>query len=274
MEKKYKFTEVARAERFYVATIFSHILMANDFAGLKLLFGKLFKEEAAKLKDSTDFEVVSELDPLRDPSVYSKEVRKIFHSYRRIAVPDLFLRWGHLGLVLEAKFFTDPSEEKLEEQINLQKEAIGRTKRYTAYNKIEFVSLALNKAKIPNTKGLSWDDVSVLLNELLRSSRSRDLAYCKAVLDNAIGRAKKELQEYKSGKVSYERYPKLIRLLERIEKKCDGYVGVDGGLSALALMSKAELLGRSHYKYSLTQWSENWIPARDFLNVAWGKLNP
>jgi hypothetical protein len=268
MADKYRFVDVARAERFYVATILGHVLMANGFMGLKLLFAQVFGSKTKTCPKVDDFEIVSELDPLRDASVYNTAVQKIYQKYRRIAVPDLFLRWGGLCLIIEAKFFTDPSAEKLGAQIALQKQAIARIKKFTSYSDIKFASLALDKTTgIKNTVSLSWEDIVKLMDKIPPAGLSEDLVYCRRVLSAAIARARGELKDLASGKITYTKY-RFSDLISVLEKDTSGFVGFQGGSARLASTDRKQLGARSHYKFSLRSWSkDNWIPAEEFLQI-------
>jgi hypothetical protein len=95
--------------------------MVDDFEGIKLLFKHIFND---KINEPDDFEIVTELDPIRDGSVYNSEIKKIFKDSGRVAVPDIFIRWGTKVLVIEAKFFTQPSVDELQDQLKLQKDAL------------------------------------------------------------------------------------------------------------------------------------------------------
>ncbi len=113
---KIRFDETARSERYFSATLLSRLLMVNEFAGLKALFKDLDIVPANSL--STDIEIVTELDPLRDGAKANKNIESIFAKEGRMAVPDLFLRWGKRILVIEAKFFTAPTIEDLDAQVS------------------------------------------------------------------------------------------------------------------------------------------------------------
>lgn len=148
MKAGYRFDATARAERYFVATLLTHLLLSDGFAGLKRLFYHMFGDETcASLSD--DFEIVSELDPLRDGSIQDSAVKKLYQEHKRIAVPDLFLRWGHNCLIIEAKFFTDPAAEELHEQVKLQKEAIKKVQPYTFYKnwEVRYATLTIQPVK-------------------------------------------------------------------------------------------------------------------------------
>jgi hypothetical protein len=138
---QYWFSGVARSERYYVATLLSHCLMANDFEGLKELFIKVLGSNACS-NLSNDSEIVSELEPLRDGSVYNTHVKELYLKYKRIAVPDLFLRWDNQCIILAAKFFTDPENDALLEQIRGQQDAIDKVKKFTLYKDMSFYHVA------------------------------------------------------------------------------------------------------------------------------------
>jgi len=120
----YTFDRVARAERYFADTLLPHLLMAHEFMGLKLLFRHVLSQvDFSQFPD--DFELVTELDPLRDGSVGNETVRTLYRDLGRVTVPDLFVRWDRYCLVIEAKFFTDPADDELTEQVSLQRKAIA-----------------------------------------------------------------------------------------------------------------------------------------------------
>src|SRR5262245_2830327 len=170
MSAGYRFDRTARAERYFVDTLFAHFLLADNFAGLRLLFEHIFGSEACTGLDE-DFEIVSELDPLRDGSVGNNQVKNLYRQFRRVAVHDIFLHCSHLCLVIEGKFFTDPATEELAKQVNLQREAIDKVKPFTLYKdwQIKFAVLTTTPVKSSlqaDITVLSWDTILELMESI------------------------------------------------------------------------------------------------------------
>jgi hypothetical protein len=267
------FDKVARSERYFTASMLGHLLMVNNFQGLKLLFTKVFGENATRDLPQ-DFEVVSELDPLRDSGVYNERIKSKYREYGRVAVPDLFLRWSNLIFVVEAKLFTDPATEDLAKQIDAQKEALGLTIGELAYraSQIKHGLLTLRAVQGDRIAGtgivvLTWGEIIQLFRESGMEKKSEDIRYCLAVLENAISRAEKELQGQRN--VVYEKIPNFNALIEKMPKLIkEGriYIGFSGGFESLRRCRLEELQSRSHYKVSDTKWSDNWIPLDIFLH--------
>jgi hypothetical protein len=266
--KHYKFSEVARAERFFTATILSHIFMANYFEGLKSLMRTVYKDKINE--QNSDFELVSELDPLRDGSVYDSDVKKIFSEFGRLAVPDLFLRWGKQCIVIEAKFFTDPAEEEIAQQIKDQKEAIERIKRFTHYNDsdIKFIALTVNKSTDSTLKAngitcMTWQDILDITDKI---SKTSDIQYCINILRSSINRA---TEEWKKTDYSYDKlgFEDLLKKIPKLIDEGKIYVGFSGGIEKLNDTSLNELQSRSHFKVSKEQRSDEWIPLDQFLKT-------
>ena len=266
--KKVRFDRTARSERYFTATLLAHILMDNNFEGLK----KLFKKYNVKPCVSGDIEVISELDPLRDPSVYNADIKKIFRCEKRLAVPDLFLRWGKSILIVEAKFFTDPADDKLEDQVNLQKKAIELVRKHTIYDEtftITYALLTIEKHTISgsNIKCIQWEKLIKLLE---KTSMSKDMKYAISKLKAAIKRAGR-----KTWRGKYKKMHNIKDLLDKIPALLnDGYfyVGFSGGTGALENATLGELKQRDHYKVSKTRISDNWIQLGTFLEYYINKL--
>jgi len=269
MNQEYKFDKTARTERYLVNTLFTHLLMADNFSGLKEIFRLVFSEDScATLSDNDDFEIVSELDALRDGSIQHPEVKKLYRELKRVAVPDLFLRWSSKCLIIEAKFFTEPSNDSLERQVQLQKDAINSVKKYTAYKdyEITFSTLTINppKANPTDTTALSWDNILKFIT--VDENSSKDKIYAKDMLNCALRRAKEENRS--GGGVTYEMktYDQLMSSMTDLIKDGKIFIGFTGGPLALLNAKLDELKERSHYKVSSTRWSDNWISVDVFLN--------
>ena len=79
--------------------------MANNFAGLRLLFQKVFGNEPVFQLD-TILKLSLNLTLYEMGLSITQRSKDFIGSLSESLVPDLFLRWSHLCLVIEAKFFT------------------------------------------------------------------------------------------------------------------------------------------------------------------------
>ena len=266
----YQFDQVARSERHFTSALLPHILMSGDFIGLKQLFSCLCIEPSDN-SSLNDFEVVAELDPLRDGSVYNDSVRDLFKEFKRVAVPDLFLRWGNSILIIEAKFFTDPNFNSIIEQVKLQNEAIEKVRTQTVYDKnykINYLVITIkpqnqdkiNKSPV-NAIFKTWDDILNLL-EYNQNILSKDLDYTIKQLSSSVLRAKDEFSGNKKTNITFIRIQTFNDLLNRLPKLIHDnkiYVGFSGGLQKLENTTIEDFENRDHYKVSDFPWSENWI---------------
>ena len=231
-----RFDEVARSERYFTSALLPHLLMSENFQGLKDLFESLEIQPDDKLND---FEVVAELDPLRDGSVYNERVRELFKEFKRLAVPDLFLRWGNSILIIEAKFFTNPNFYSIIKQVELQIDAIEKVRSQTQYNdnsKIKFMVLTVEpyeQKEIENSSFIvifkTWDDIIKLFDNHSQPL-SDDLQYTLKRLKESIQRAK---EEFKKPKVTFEKinnFDELIQAIPRLISEGKIHVGFSGGL--------------------------------------------
>ena len=267
------FDSLARSERHLTATLLTHLLMCNDFTGLKALFETLGIMPTGETK-SDDFEVVSELDPLRDSRIGNPKVRKLFDKHGRVAVPDLFLRWGNQALVLEAKFFTEPPKKELASQLEAQERAID----FALEHKVDYKSCHFTYAlltvkqitvmpeKVETNKKLlgetlTWSTVIDTLEERFGDDAAPDVAYCLGKLKSAEKRARKELKQKADWKTIKDIKTLIANLQEYIERNLI-YVGFTGGERALRQASLEELEERHHYKLT-----EPPAPSRDWLRV-------
>lgn len=265
----YTFDRVARAERYFANTLLPHLLMAHEFSGLKLLFHHVFPAvDFTQVID--DFEIVTELDPLRDGSVGNTAVRTLYRDRGRVAVPDLFVRWDHYCLVVEAKFFTDPADECLYEQVQLQREAIAIIRDHTLYRdasyRFEHVVLGIRRCRIQDAQSITWDELCDDILAPVFAQPESDLQYCQQVIRDAIIRAKREREAV--GPVNYTKmkFADLIGNLSTLIQQQKVYIGFVGGEDQLAQASIEDLENRSHYKVSDERWSENWITLDQFLH--------
>jgi hypothetical protein len=266
----YQFDQVARSERHFTSALLPHILMSENFQRLKFLFDYLSikPDEKSNLRD---FEVVAELDPLRDGSVYNDSIRDLFKEFKRVAVPDLFLRWGNSILIIEAKFFTDPDFNSIIDQVKLQIEAIEKVRNQTIYNKdftISYLVLTIkqqNQEKIDkspiNAFFKTWDNILALFENHL-NPLSDDLNYTIKQLSSSVMRAKDEFSGKKKTNIKFDKIPTFNELMQRLPKLISEnkiYVGFSGGLQKLENTSIENFEKRDHYKVSDFPWSANWI---------------
>jgi hypothetical protein len=259
---KHFFHDVARSERYFTATLLPHLLMVNGFEGTKLLFKYVFQDD--KINEKDDFEIVTELDPVRDGSVYNSDIKKIYKEFGRIAVPDIFIRWGTKILAIEAKFFTQPSADELNYQLKLQRDALSAIISSTNYNlsDIQQCLLMINPPddKInSNIKTLTWTEIVELLTKHNIHLLSKDCEYALTNLSNSIIRAHKELAV-----ISNIIFTKVKNIDDLITKMPDFiksgkiWVGFSEGIS-LANIDLDYLVNRNHYKVADAQYTSNWI---------------
>ncbi len=268
--KKFAFHDVARSERYFTATLLSHLLMANNFEGLKILFNHL----EIKPIDTTnkEFEIVTELDPLRDGGAVNTFIKDTFRQEGRVAVPDIFLRWGEQILVIEAKFFSLPIEEALEAQLNEQKRAISLVVDKTVYEstKITYSLLLIDKTGVTNTsdaKLMTWDDVINLFNPVL-SSLSDDCKYSLKVIEQSIIRAKDELLKTSKTKVTWIEIKTIEELIKGLSDNIDNgyrYVGFSEGLDN-PILTPDFFEKRSCYRISKIKWTHNWYEVEKVIS--------
>lgn len=254
-----RFDEVARSERYYTSTILPFLLLSNSYQLLYKLFSKIYMCDI-EYKKTDDIEIVTELDPLRDSSINNEKIKEIYRKEKRIAVPDLFLRINNIIIVIEAKFFTFPDKDEINDQITLQMKAINLIKPYTSYSNCDIIFLALTIEELNFTndiKSITWNDI---INLLEINNNDSGYVYYLEILKNAINRAKKA-NENKNTDYSYERitFMELLDNCNKYIKEGKVFVGFSGGLLELEKMSLEDMTNRSHYKISKSCISNNWI---------------
>lgn len=269
---KIRFDETARSERYFTATLLSHLLMVNEFAGLKALFESFGIISIDYL--STDIEIVTELDPLRDGAKSEaldkenkdKKITKIFKEKGRVAVPDLFLRWGNQILVIEAKFFTAPTVVDLTEQVAKQREAISLVLDDTQYSHCDIQCALLTVNKVKDEDGLlstipqrTWTEVIEILRNTLGEEHQSNIDYCFKILENAVKRSKEELSKNAADYRIVANIGELLKALPELIASEELFVGYTGGLKELEKAEFSTLEHRSHYKVSRLDPNSNWI---------------
>lgn len=256
--EKIRFDKTARTEHYFTATILPILLSANNYQVVRNLFASVYNN--CEFKDEHDIEIVTELDPIRDPSVINNEIKKIYIKEKRIAVPDLFLRLGNKILIIEGKFFTFPDSEQMMDQIKKQKSAIDIVKKYTIYEMKEIKYCALTVETQDYTDeiiGITWSELIKILNT---DNNLLEYKYYFDILTEAIDRASKENKNEKSDyhweKVSFN---ELVENISKYIKDGKVFVGFSEGVEALNKMSLEDLKNRDHYKLAKTKISNNWI---------------
>lgn len=265
---KYNFQDVARSERYFTATLLPHLLMANGFEGADILLRHVFKN--TNFKPDDEFEIVTELDPLRDASVVNNFIKDQFKEHGRIAVPDVFIRRGNYILIIEAKFFTLPYWEDLEYQVGEQKRAFDMVRKETNYvnSTIEYCLLlvkAPDGVKNNSIFTLTWDEILNLLETNLTSSDSIDIKYALDIIKQSNSRAKPELSKISNrGHTHISSIGELVDKLPLLLKERKIYVGFSEGFYSDEI-DLNYLESRSHYKVSDKQYTSNWIRIEDLV---------
>lgn len=265
----YTFDQVARAERYFADTLLPHLLLAQEFMGLKQLFHHVLPSVDFSQVPET-FEVVTELDPLRDGSVGNGAIRELYRDLGRVAVPDLFVRWDRYCLVIEAKFFTDPADDDLAEQVSLQRKAIATIREHTQYHdqsyQFEHVILGIRHCQIQQVHSITWDELCDVILAPVLTRHESDIQYCQQVIRDAITRAKREREAV--GRINFTKmkFAELMGNISTLIQQQKVYIGFVGGERQLAIATLDGLENRSHYKVSDERWSENWITLDQFLH--------
>jgi hypothetical protein len=253
----YKFDEVARSERYYTSFILPLLLSHDDFTFLKFLFNKVFKDKLVGLNN--DFEIVTELDPLRDGSVISNAVKSKYKLLKRVAVPDLFLRWDSKIIVVEAKFFTSPKKKELEDQIIAQKKAIDAVLSETKYHSTtpKHIALTTNEMTLSGFESFTWDEIVTWADQSI-IIKPTQVTYALDVLRNAVNRAKKENEP---GARYWEKYSfeEILNKLPDFLRDGKIYFAFSEGEGLLKTMELKDLENRSHYKVTDVRISDNWF---------------
>ncbi len=265
---KYYFQDVARSERYFTATHLAHLLMANNFEGTKLFFKQFFQNEV--VDGNEDFEVVTEVDLLRDPGKQDHEIKQLFHDHGRIAVPDLFVRWGKNAFVIEAKFFTLPNISRLKNQVEEQRRAVNYILDKTAYAdfKITYAIIALEfkqKNQIKDILTLNWKQIVDLFESQLALPISNDCKYSITIINDAIERAQNEL--FPISNTNWIRFNSFNELYDQWEQLIEAgylYIGFSEGLSSYRVDLQHSLL-RNQYKVSTTKDNNKWIELKDLI---------
>jgi len=246
--------------------------MDRNFEAARKLFMKYFGGDQQTIND---FELVTELDAIRDGSVQDENLSKIFKEEGRIAVPDIFLRCGNNCLVIEAKMFTYPTDDEMNKQLLAQKKLIDRFTRegYYADHVFKQLLIATDKYTLAGFECLTWQ---ILKDEIIAEDNNGtpESNYCRRVLFSAIARAQTEAETSGPGdsiRVTPQGNSSAIQqLIERSSTMIkDGYVfvGIDGGSEQLKITTADELRARSHYKVGKRKRSaENWLLIGTVLN--------
>jgi len=266
-----RFDEAARTEKHFTCAILPHLLMCEDFSGLKKLFGLL--NICPERVESEDFEVVAELEPLRDGAIGNGTIDKFRREHGRLAVPDLFLRWANSILIIEAKFFTYPNLEKLTSQVKAQVDAIAMIRDETIYDHtFTFTHLILTvpgfhpealKSVTDSIRFLTWNDIFELLDAQPRPG-SKDYTYALQLLRAAIGRSKPVLPR-SDDKERFKSLADLILARPRLEQEGKTFIGFEGGARKLERTSLSVLENRVQYLASAHRDNPNWIPIETFF---------
>ena len=269
------FSMTARSERHFTALLLSHLLMSNNFAGCRKLFDELGLSEGITLDPGQcDFEIVAELNPIRDVVARTDDSATLISGGQGQVVPDLFIRVDNHALVIEAKFFTHPSASAVAAQLKAQREAIEMALPYTKYPpcKIHYMALTVKELEDdadwgPDTSRMTWREIISLLEISDGSDESRsDTVYALQELKNAEERSRKEAIGSSNEKGRYNSIDELLEGASVLLDKGYLYVGFEGGHRALKKVTLDEMTQRHHYKYSDCKPNDNWLPLHSIIS--------
>ena len=268
------FSGTARSERHFSALLLPHLLMANNFAGCRALFEALPLPEG-KAYDPDDVEIVAELNPIRDVGERAAAPNASSAGRRGQVVPDLFLRMGDRAIVIEAKFFTHPSDAAVADQLNAQREAIESVLHHTEYQprRCTFHYLALTVLPLgddadwgPDTLRRTWEEVISVLEPVVNADSSPDTAYTLRKLKHAVVRSREEAGPASKWQGSCKSIEVLLQRASELVGKGYRYIGFEGGQRALNKATFDQMKQRHHYKYSDSQPNDNWLPLHSVVS--------
>ena len=260
------FSGTARSERHFTALLLPHLLMSNNFAGARALFGKL-DLGSGQVLDTSDIEIVAELNPIRDLVGQVTDANTPSPKKQGKGVPDLFLRIGSRALVIEAKFFTHPTASAVADQLSSQRDAILEVLPYTDYARCSFHYLALTVLPLDDlaewhvdSSRMTWSEVISVLESVVGTDSSADTAYALVALRDAVKRSTAEAATSSNEKGRVGSIGELLQKAKTLLESGHRYVGFDGGQPVLDAATLEYLEKRQHYKYSDCQPNKNWIP--------------
>ena len=265
------FSGTARSERHFTAMLLPHLLMSSNFEGARALFEKLGLGTGQVL-DSSDIEVVAELNPIRDVVGRVTDPNVTPSGEQGQVVPDLFLRIGSSALVIEAKFFTHPSASAVADQLNSQRDAIARALPHTEYAKCSFHYLALTVLPLDDlakwhvdSSRMTWSEVISVLEPVVGTGSSEDAAYALDALRKAVTRSSVEADTSSKERGRVTSIKQLLQEAYTLLESGYRYVGFVGGQGALDAATIEDMEKRQHYKYSDCQPNKNWLPLHGII---------
>ena len=266
------FSGTARSERHFTALLLPHLLMSDDFAGARALFGKLRLGSGQEF-DTSDVEIVAELNPIRDVVVRVTDANTPFREKQGQVVPDLFLRIGSSALVIEAKFFTHPSGSAVVDQLSSQRDAIAEVLPHTEYGKCSLHYLALTVLPLDDlaewnadSSRMTWCELISVLEPVVGADSSADIAYALETLKDAVKRSRVEADTASKEKGRVGSVEELLQKANTLLESGHLYVGFVGGQRALDTATIETLEKRQHYKYSDCQPNKNWLPLHSVIS--------
>lgn len=268
-------TETTRSERFYTALLLPHLLMSDDFLRMRRLFEHLGLD-ATQDSDTPDIEIVAEMNPIRQ---FRKSIDSDIGTEDDISErkPDLVLRLGNCVLVIEGKFFTYPSVQRIVDQMREQQKTIDSVLDGTQYSECEFHYMALTVnaldfSDISNSGYLhmTWQDLISVLEPEGSTGSSSDVKYVHDTILRAIELAENRNDGQGAIEVHWKRVNSIDELFRRTPDLLnDGYsyVGIDRNVKKLEDMTLEDMETRREYKYSKKQGRNtgNWPQLTDVV---------
>lgn len=280
--------DICRTERYYTATLLPYVLFHESFTGLKKFLKMLehkgvqaisvdAQKKPVQLWQSDEIphniEIITEMDVVRDVKFYSNWLPGLERINIKASEvrPDVVIIANNLLLVIEGKFFHNPTLQNIKQQVQDQRKVIENTilpfpgYSFNRYCQIFLSAETEESSKIGCNTCLSWKDIADLAEQTLGQDHYVTQRIRKALLLYNIINAKN-----KKNYIGKEPFAEII-------KKCQTegdrvFIGHVGGVKKLE-SADANDLTKKQFKWD---WSEhpippkipnNWIKGNKFLEV-------
>ncbi len=188
-----RFDIYCRSEKFFSATLFSGILLKNDFEGLRHFIRFLFQKEI--ISDIVQNDILLEFDErkvhfatevnlYRDFNSYKIKLNpKVYQNKDKESTPDIVFVYGKYVFVFECKVYTSYSKSTIEEQLNCQRYLIDMLYDFYEIPDMQHYHIAILPDEISINNGfvISWIELYKYFYEEIKFLHKND--FIKNILE-------------------------------------------------------------------------------------------
>lgn len=162
------FHNYCRSEKFFSATLLSYLFINNNFHGLKKFLLFLQNQNGLHIEDLTETDIkrvhyATEMNLLQDFAFYRKSIHpnSLSRKSHKESIPDIVTVINNIIIIIEAKYYSNFSENSLSQQLSNQKYVFDLIKDFYSNPYMTEIHICLCPEKIHISNGIviTWKEI-------------------------------------------------------------------------------------------------------------------